>query len=286
MSKPNKSLQKALQRIKVTNRGPKLKAPFDLLHDWCLSRLGIEDYLEFLKKYNGGNPDPCHFRFIDAGSEAEDAVDTFHSFDPKTSHKSISLDLIAFHLRYCDLLPKNSRIIAILRSEGYLLIYLHGERKGQIWRLSNPEHIREDDDIENFLSFVAKSFTKFLELLFTPEPTSIDYLFALDNTTVTLKHLQRKMAALGCKSRKSFTKYVQEWQWPKYLLSTDDDDLPACINFGTNGKPGFAIPTPKRPPGHKMLRLSVINDATAKESLKEFQKAMGESVTYLEKADT
>jgi hypothetical protein len=244
------------------------------------------DYRRFILKYNGGRPEPAHFRWRQSGGEWQTSqVYAFYGIDPGRLDES-SLDCVRSTLQYRCWLPRDAISIASLELSGnLLLLYTAGPREGQIWYSNASDFL--DVDPELAVSFVAKNFARFLELLHQPvvrdpyEPKT----FALDSPRVRGQRLEAILKSIGCKRKKypgisSQTPLPTAWHWPKYE-STQDVGGPAFLSVEKNRTYGYAPQFDERPAGHKMLCVNVTKRQRSK-CLRELATALGEGAVLLD----
>jgi hypothetical protein len=113
-----------------------------------------EDYREFLRRYNGGQPEPGTFTFVERGHETESTVQFFLVVGPHEHH---GIQRTLRHLRAegfpADLLP-----IAEDPGGNFVCMALGGSDRGSLyfWNHEAPP----EDNLK--MPLVAPSFTEFL----------------------------------------------------------------------------------------------------------------------------
>jgi hypothetical protein len=248
------------------------------------------DYRNFMLKYNGGRPEPAHFKWRRQGGEWQTSeVYSFYGIDPGRLDET-GLDCVRATLNYRSWLPRFAIPIASLDLDNRLLLFTAGSREGQLWHWSASDAGTdlEDVDPERAISFVAKNFTRFLELLHQPvvrdpyEPKT----FALDSPRVRGQRLEAILKSIGCKRWKypgviySQTPLPTAWHWPKYE-STQDVGGPAFLSVEKNRTYGYAPQFDERPAGHKMLCVNVTKRQRSR-CLRELATALGDGAVLLD----
>ncbi len=102
-------------------------------------------------------------------------------------------------LRLRAWIPGDAIMIGWVDEDDLLLLYVSGDRAGQVWLRTSLE-IAGDDPLEKSLHFVAKSFSAFSKLLHTPRITDpyAPCTIALDGPGVRGAKLARILECLGC----------------------------------------------------------------------------------------
>jgi hypothetical protein len=278
------------KKLVIHDRGKRLSATqfeqlVGLLCPLAPGRLPLE-YERFLRKYNGGRPEPAHFRWRDEHGERESEVYSFLGISPDLFDSGIVrviLNLRAF-------LPGNAIPIALLDYD-ILLLFVAGQRVGQIWLLSQSGVELEDGpeiNPERVITFVRKSFPAFIKSLYhprIPDPYS-PVTIALDSPRVRGKRLEAILKSLGCKKWKypgvlySATPLPPAWHWPKFQ-TTSDVGGPAFLSVEKNRTYGYAPKFDERAPAHKMLRVNVTKSERSK-CVRELMIALGDGAVLLD----
>jgi hypothetical protein len=271
--------------VTFTDCGPPLKEiQFSAAVNMLFSLSGTpDDYLRFLRRTNGGAPKPSYFQYERDGTVETERVYRFLSVEPDPMNAPVGLQLVGATLNYRSALPRHAALIGVTEDDKLLLLYLWGDRAGQVW-LIYPEGIDPEGDLDQSCDFIAKSFTAFLRMLYTPPPDWMNLLFALDGKDVRGNSLAAKLKAAGCTRRGNISGYRGSWpawQWHKYKVSRVDD-VPASVASVRNGKPGWAIPSKQRPLGHPLLHVTVSVDH-ADACCDEMAMALGDGAVLLEK---
>lgn len=261
MSQANKAKRIQLRPgLFLTSRGPRLtRTQFNMVKR-NLFDPGIVDtaYAEFLRVHNGGRPQPAYFQYCVEGQALLNSVLSFLSFNPDPFVGPTDYHLLLANMESRFQLPRYALMIGQLEDDGLLILYLYGERTGQVWVVRYPEGIEKEKDIERSLVFVAPSFQAFLELLHQPAASTCSFVFSLETDQVREGSLKQILQSLGCVQKNYGSKKDKwyTWIWPKFQQS-NKEDLPAFIDIGLNGKPGFAHVNGKRPLGYPLLRIVV-----------------------------
>jgi hypothetical protein len=254
---------KVHEGLYLTRRGPRLTdATFRVACRMLFSQGSApDDYLRFLKCYNGGVPQPGYFEYQHNDETRTDQVIQFLQVDPGPYREPSGYHIVEANLDCRHQLPRECVMIGQLESDGLLILYLWGERCGQVWVVTYPEGIMNESDIEPSLAFVAPSFSRVLQKLHSLPATMHQFLFSLDYDAVVGESLSRKLKSLGCNPTNYGSKKDNwfTWAWPKHKLCISDD-LPATIDVGRNGNIGFAQLHRAKPKGHPLLRLSVASE--------------------------
>lgn len=133
----------------------------------CLFKL-FGGCLRFLRKSNGGDPEPSIFRWSHpAEDEQHSHVDTPLGLDPSSlDDLARGVDGLHVALKFRGLLPGLSVPIGFADRDNVLLIFEHGPREGESGSRSRTRfHWEEYSDPGVGMYFVAPSFNAFLGLL-------------------------------------------------------------------------------------------------------------------------
>jgi SMI1 / KNR4 family (SUKH-1) len=160
------------EKLRFSEVGPKLRSrQFDIM-EGRLTSFGLPDeYRTFLRKYNGGAPDPCTFDWVHpTEGRCVSHIDGLFGFDPRPlDDLNRGVDCFSVILLARSSLPRHSVPIGFVDDDNLLLIFDHGARHAQIWiKIMGEESMNEADppDAEAGMYYVAKSLSKFLGLLY------------------------------------------------------------------------------------------------------------------------
>jgi hypothetical protein len=245
------------------------------------------DYRRFLLQYNGGSPEPAHFRWKHKGKPQESEVQGLLGINPGRLDWP-GMDCVRTILLHRFGLPKHAVPIANLDLEDLLLLFTDGHRKGQVWHWSatGAQLKGWNLDPEKNIAFVARSFEAFLGALYRPAPTDPDepVTIALDAPQVRGKQLAAILKSIGC------TKWTYPgvrrspglppaWHWPKFKNSRDVRGA-AFLSVEKNKTYGYSPKFDERPAGHKMLLVNVTK-AQRFGCIRELTSALGERAVII-----
>lgn len=129
-----------------------------------------EAYRAFLRKHNGGVPDPNAFRWLHpSDGERRSHVDRLLGLDPRPlDDPRRNVDAVHVALKFRGFLPAYSLPVGFVDRDDLLVTFEHGPRLGQVWIKvlgELPVEVAPNPDPGAGLHFVAPSFTAFLNLL-------------------------------------------------------------------------------------------------------------------------
>lgn len=129
------------------------------------NKLGIyfpKDYIEFLKKNNGGYPDPDGFDF--SNGDDGSSIDRFFSISDSKNES-----IIEYYSNYKNRIPKG--YFPIAKDPGDNLIIIDINHDKSIVYFWDHESEAEDGDIPGMgnVHLIASSFTEFIDNLFEIE---------------------------------------------------------------------------------------------------------------------
>lgn len=116
-----------------------------------------EDYVKFLKEYNGGEPEDC------VGYLSEVSIEDYAIQDFFGMNLEVYNDLKKVYTSYINILPENCIAIAEVVGGYKICMSLKSNNFGTIWYWCHDEH-DDGEDLEK-LYFVANTFTDFIESL-------------------------------------------------------------------------------------------------------------------------
>lgn len=160
-----------LVRVKFKRCGPSLTGAQITIMAGFLANLPLpSDYRAFLRKSNGGDPDPAHFVWHHpAEGERTSHVDCLLGLDPRPlDDPGRSVDVIRVALTYRDELPRGAIPIGFVDRDNLLLMFVVPPHEGQVWIkiwCEVPITIDEPWNPDAGAYPLAESFREFLLLL-------------------------------------------------------------------------------------------------------------------------
>jgi hypothetical protein len=128
------------------------------------------DFRAFVLRHNGGDPDPRNFKwFYPAEGEVIAQVENILGLDPRPfDDPRRNVDCISTTLIHRGELPRYAVAVGFVDRDNLLLIFVDGEREGQVWIKVMNEILGAGapGNPEAGVFFVAESFTKFLSILY------------------------------------------------------------------------------------------------------------------------
>lgn len=252
-----------------------------------ISRLP-EEYRRYLLRTGGGSPRHTHFSFQwNTGEKQISTLQRFLGIDIRLDEYTPRGCVVKETLRLRAWIPGDAIMIGWVDEDDLLLLYVSGDRAGQIWLRTSLE-IAGDGPLEQSLHFVAKSFSAFCNRLHTPRiadpyaPCTI----ALDAPGVRGAKLARILECLGCERFghpgvvSSSPRFLPAWIWQNYQ-NVPDPGGPAFLSIEKNRTMSYAAKYDARPIGHPVLRVSVTKTQRAA-CLKELLEALGPAAVRLD----
>lgn len=159
--------------MKYQFSGPKITRPQLSQMEPCLVSFRLPaDYRRFLLAHNGGIPRHVLFDWThpEHGKQTSTVYDLL-PFDPRPLDDiNRKADVFRITLLYRDELPRDSVVIGFADRDDPLLLFVDGERGGQVWIKSWDEvwASRENPTPrEDAVYFVAPSFRTFIDALYS-----------------------------------------------------------------------------------------------------------------------